>query len=498
MSRLHSIAAAASLSALAACTTVGPNYRLPPKAKVSAPEAQGRFVESSAAVSPAPVPDDWWRLYDDPVLNRLIRQALAANTDLRVAAANLEKTRAAVVEAKAERDVTLSTTANAGPAQLSQEQFLSPVPIPVSALASLAVSVSYDLDVVGRLRRTIEAAKADRDATAAALDLARVTVAADTAAAYVDACSAGDELETAERTVELQRRFLEVTQKLIAAGKSSTIDATRARALLNQSLAAVPPLEARRRAALYRLATLTGNPPADFPREVATCTRVPRVSGAIPVGDGAALLRRRPDVREAERTLAASVARIGVATADLYPDVTLGAGAGSTGLLTDIGKASTFFWNVGPAINWTYPNRGARARVRAAGANADAALARFDGVVLTALRETETALAVYSRDLERNAELRAARDEAVTAVDEAQALRRAGRSPYLTGLDAERTLATAQAALSASEGQIGADQVKLFLALGGGWRGAPTVERSPAAPTPGADRPPHAATATKP
>jgi outer membrane protein TolC len=176
-----------------------------------------------------------------------------------------------------------------------------------------------------------------------------------------------------------------------------------------------------------------------------------------------------------------------VATADLYPDVTLGAGAGSTGLLSHLGQASTLFWNFGPTINWTYPNRGARARVRAAGAEADAALARFDGVVLAALRETETALAVYARDLDRNARLRAARDEAKTAVDEAQALRRAGRSPYLTGLDAVRTLASAQAALSASDGEVGADQVKLFRALGGGWRGAPAVETTSA--TPGEKRP---------
>jgi outer membrane protein TolC len=336
--------------------------------------------------------------------------------------------------------------------------------------------------VVGRLRRVVEAANANAQASAAALDLARVAVAADTASAYVDACAAGHELDTVRRIADLQQRYLDITNRLIAAGKFSELDATRARVLRDQSLAEAPPLEARRRSALYRLAALTGETPNGFPQAVESCDQVPRLSQPLPVGDGAALLKRRPDVREAERFLAAAVARIGVATADLYPDVTLGAGVGSSGLLADLGKTKANSWDLGPGISWTFPNRGMRARIDAAGAGAEGALAGFDGVVLKALRETETALTVYVHDLDRNAELRAAHAEAVRAAGEADALQRAGRSPYLTGLDAQRTLAAAERALAVSDDQIAADQVKLFLALGGGWRNAPPVQRTPAAP----------------
>ncbi|WP_035037250.1 TolC family protein, partial [Caulobacter sp. AP07] len=218
-----------------------------------------------------------------------------------------------------------------------------------------------------------------------------------------------------------------------------------------------------------------GRTPAEFPRAVEACMAPPRLSQPLPVGDGAALLKRRPDVRAAERGLAGATARIGVATAALYPSVSFGLGAGSTGLLADIGQPAANRWSLSSLISWTLPGAGEHARIRGAEAGADAALARFDGVVLNALRETETSLAVYARELDRNAALRSARDEAATAEGQAQTLYRAGKSPYLTGLDAQRTLATAEAALAASDGALAADQVNLFLALGGGWENAPAV-----------------------
>jgi len=174
-------------------------------------------------------------------------------------------------------------------------------------------------------------------------------------------------------------------------------------------------------------------------------------------------------VRQAERTLAGATARIGVATAALYPNISLGVGAGSTGLLADLGTAPTNRWGLTSLISWTLPGEGERARIRQAEAGADGALARFDGVVLTALRETETSLDAYAHDLQRQAALKAARDQAQLAERQAQSLYRAGKSPYLVGLDAQRTLATAESALAASDSQVAADQVNLFLALGGGW-----------------------------
>jgi outer membrane protein TolC len=248
------------------------------------------------------------------------------------------------------------------------------------------------------------------------------------------------------------------------------LDATRSRAQLEQLSAAVPPLQARRQAALYKLATLTGALPQDFPREVADCDTPPRVAGVLPTGDGAALLKRRPDIRQAERTLAAATANIGVATAELYPHVSLGLTGGSASLGNDVGGGDSYSWSAGPLISWTLPNTGAaQARIAQANATTRAALARFDGTVLTALRETETALDAYARELDRNAALQQARDQSAIAANQAQKLYQNGRTGALDALQAQRVLATNEAALAASDAALSGDQVALFLALGGGW-----------------------------
>jgi len=215
---------------------------------------------------------------------------------------------------------------------------------------------------------------------------------------------------------------------------------------------------------------LTGEVPGKFPQAVAQCAKVPQLAAAIPVGDGAALLRRRPDIRQAERTLASATARIGVATAELYPQISLGLTAGSTGGLSGFGEGNTFRYSLGPLISWTIPSTGtARVHIEQAEASTVAALARFDGVVLNALREAETALTAYARELDRNAALKAARDQSALASQQAAKLYRFGRTDFLTTLDAERTLASAQAAVAASDAKLASDQVGLFLALGGGW-----------------------------
>jgi outer membrane protein TolC len=198
------------------------------------------------------------------------------------------------------------------------------------------------------------------------------------------------------------------------------------------------------------------------------------VAGTTPVGAGAALLRRRPDIRQAERQLAEATAGIGVATADLYPRVSLGLSLGSASLGNDFLGKDSFSYNVGPLISWTIPVTGVvRAHIAQADAGATGALAKFDGTVLTALRETQTALEIYARELDRHAALQAARDDSATVADQARRLYRSGRTGYLDALDAERGLATSEATLAASDAELSDDQVSLFLALGGGWEPAP-------------------------
>jgi outer membrane protein TolC len=194
---------------------------------------------------------------------------------------------------------------------------------------------------------------------------------------------------------------------------------------------------------------------------------------AIPVGDGLALLRRRPDIRKAEFDLHAATARIGVVAGDLYPKVTLGASIGSAGLDKNFGAADTFKFSLGPLISWEFPDRTrVQARLRAAEAEQQAASARFDASVLTALKEAETALDTYSRDLERRALLAKSRDAAKQAADQTQQLYTLGRSGFLPVLDATRTLIGAEQALASADSKLAADQVNVFLALGGGWQQA--------------------------
>ena len=200
------------------------------------------------------------------------------------------------------------------------------------------------------------------------------------------------------------------------------------------------------------------------------CAHAPGLAQPLPVGDGRALLQRRPDVRQAERKLASATARIGVATAELYPDIRLGASLGAAGLLEDFGTPMTQQWSIGPLISWTLPSSGTHARIHAAEAGADAALAEFDHTVLQALRETQTALDRYAQDLRRLQSLRTAQEQAALAAEQNRRLYQGGRTPYLSSLDADRSLASSDATLAAAEAQVSRDQIHLFLVLGGGWQ----------------------------
>lgn len=482
---------AIALAALSACSTPpkGPDYHLPRDAVAARPAAGAAFAEQRAAddaaqaknaagpagaTAPfvdAPLPSHWWRLFNDERLDALVAQALTHNTDLRQAVANLERVQA--LQAEVGGGERPSVTVSGGPAfgHPSGLSVLRPGSVPADSFRySAGVGVSYQLDLFGQIRRAMEAAQAGSDAARAAVDLVKVNVAAGTARAYAEACASGHRLEAAKRSVELQRQALGMTETLQRAGRVGEIDAARARSQLQQLQSGLPPLLAQRQAALYRLATLTGALPADFPQVLADCHRAPQVAGALPVGDGAALLRRRPDIRQAERELHAATARIGVAIADRYPKITLGLTAGSAGTLSGFGRSDTLSYSLGPLISWTLPNTGvADARIAQAQASTRQAAARFDGVVLAALRETETALNQYARELDRRAALQGSRDDAAIVAGHARRLYQGGKVGYLEALDAERALAASDAALAASEAALVDEQVQVFLALGGGW-----------------------------
>jgi outer membrane protein TolC len=255
-------------------------------------------------------------------------------------------------------------------------------------------------------------------------------------------------------------------------GRTTALETGQAGALLEQVRATVPTLEAQRQSALFRLSVMTGRPPADFPREVAACQRPPAVARPIPVGDGATLLARRPDVRQAERELAAATARVGVATASLYPSITLGGSVGSSATsLSGLASSDSFRFSVGPLVSFSLTNLFVgRARIAQAQAGAAGALAKFEGSWLKALEETESALTRYARELDRREALRRARAQSAEAARIARLRYQAGRDSFQIVLDAERSLAGIEAELARSETQLSDYSVSLFLALGGGWQ----------------------------
>jgi len=470
-SPLRFLTATAGASLLLASCAVGPKA---PDATLP-PSASGAFIGADApAVTPATARDDWWRLYDDPTLDALVRQALVENNELEAAAANLRRVRAALGEARVGRFPATTTTAavNTGrPSAATVPGLPAGTEAPETDTYDVGLDVAYEIDLFGRVESTIRAARADADAAEAALDIVRVTVAAETARAYADACSANAQIAVAERTIELQSDSVDLTQRLLDAGSGNGLDTARARSALESSRASLPPLRAQRDGALFRLATLTGRTPAEASEAARACPRPPQLAQAIPVGDGAALLARRPDVRQAERNLAGAAARVNVATADLYPRISLGGSLGATALEADgLGDSENFRFSVGPLISWSVPNVFAgRARIEQASAGSEAALATFDQTVLLALQETETALANYANELDRRSALQSARDQAATAARLSRLRFEAGADSFLTVLDAERTLAAADAQLASSDALVTTYQIALFKALAGGW-----------------------------
>lgn len=465
----------AAVVSLAACQTVGPDYQLPGNAALKRPDLQGPLGEGNANVVSAPVPANWWQLYHDPRLDQLVHEALASNTDLRVAAANIARASFQTEQAQAEGGFGASVSAEAQRLQESGQAFLLSEKVPVGNIGAVQIKTSYQFDLWGTLKRGVEAANANADAAQAAADTARITVVADVVRAYAQVCAANEERNIALRSLELQQQGVNLAQRLRDAGRGDETQVTRTQTQFKSLRSELPQFQAARAAGLYRLSMLLARPVEHLPAGVGDCAELPHVAQVLPVGDGASLLKRRPDVRRAERQLAAATARIGVATGQLYPDISIGATVGTVGLLEDLGTPVSNRWGFGPLVSWTLPTNGARARISEAEAATQGALASFDGTVLNAVREVQTTLARYAAALERRDALADAERSAQEAADQSHRFYLAGRQSFLEDLQATRTYTNARAQLAEANTQVAMQQIDLFLALGGGW------ERTPAA-----------------
>lgn len=464
MRDLRALTLAAAASLLTACA-VGPDYRPPETPVAVAFGAQAGY----AAAEPVA---EFWRGFDDPQLGRLVEGALAANTDLRAAVARVEQARA--IARLSRHDLLPSVTAGAGYTETRASAVQAPgVPREQrdGEFHEAGLDAFWELDLFGRVRRGVEASRADAQALAADLRALQVSVAAEVARAYFELRGLQEQLRVARVNADNQAASLDLVQARLDAGRGTDFDVARARGQLEFTRSRIPALEAALQATAHRLAVLNGREPAGLLAELAGARPLPALPESVAVGTPAELLRRRPDILGAERRLAAATARIGVATADLFPRVTfngtLGVAAADLGdLFTRDSQAYAF----GPAIGWAFLDLGrVRARIAASDAGAGAQLALYEGTVLRALEESENALIGYAHARQEAGHLA----ESAAANTRAAALARlrfeGGAADFLHVLDAERSRLDAEDRLAQSQTRTATALVAVYKAVSGGW-----------------------------
>jgi NodT family efflux transporter outer membrane factor (OMF) lipoprotein len=462
--------ALATLSlALAACT-VGPDYVRPTHVE---PE---RFAQAApvanATSAPAVADDEFWRSFNDPLLTRLVEDALAANHDLRIALAHYDHANALLRGARFDALPIITAQANAGDARASADQLPGVSRDDRDGRSYDAAAVgSWELDLFGRVRRGIEASRADTAASAADLSALQVAIVGEVADSYLTLRGLQERLRVARENADNQRETLRLVDARLDAGRGTEFDTSRARAQLEATLANAPALEADVAVTMHRIAVLTGRAPEALIAELGIPAPLPALPGKLDAGTPGELLRRRPDVAAAEERLHAATARIGVATADLFPRFTLGGLIGSQAIDSSaLFERASETHLVALGIDWSFLDVGrVRARIAAAGADAQGELARCQQSVLLALEDTENALVRSGRArIEDEHRERAAIDSA-NAARLARVRYEAGAADLFEVLDAERTQLQAQDAFAAARTRNATSVVALYRAMAGGW-----------------------------
>jgi len=454
------------LALLAGCAA-GPDFE---PAEQTLP---AHFARAAPAPSVPPIDADaqFWRGFGDPRLAALVGQALAANQDLRATVARFDAANALLADARLDRYPTVTASAQEGHQLLSKDQaFGAPRSERSTPTSSLQANASWELDLFGRVRRGIEAQQADTAASAADINAMRVTVAAEVASTYVNLRGAQERLRIAQANADNQQQTLALIQARIDAGRGSDLDLARARAQWQTTVSRVAVYQASIGVAQHRLAVLTARPAADLIRELDIPAALPRLDARVAPGTPADMLRRRPDVAAAEARLHAATARIGVATADLFPRLTLGGLIGSASYSYGVFRSGSDTNLIALGIDWSFLDIG-RVRARIAASEADAAglLARYQQTVQLALEDTENALLRSARIGEEAGHLQRAAADSATAVRLADARFKAGAIDYYQVLDAQREQLQAQDAAADADMRGAAAVVAFYKAMAGGW-----------------------------
>ncbi|MDR3044556.1 MAG: efflux transporter outer membrane subunit [Desulfovibrio sp.] len=439
----------------------------------AAPDGSGA---TRATVSASTPDGQWWERMGDPLLSELVATAVGHNNDALIAAANLREARAVVGVA---RGALLPEAAAGGSYERSRVssntltgQSLEMANMPVeNDLYQAGFDARWEIDIFGGARRGVEAARARQQAAEAGLSDVLLSVAAETARAYVELRGAQARLDVAERNADAQRRTLELVRLRRDVGVASDMNVLQAEAQLRRTEALVPPLRASTDASIHRLGVLCGQPPAALRDRLAPRTPLPSVPDLVPVGLPSDLLLRRPDIRRVEHELHAATADIGQREADLFPKFSL---TGSYGLnsihFSDLFRDDSRAWTIMPGVRWAIFEGGrTRAAVAALEARREATLERWRKTVLVAFEEVETSLARYAESFVERERLSRSLEAQAEATRLAKVRYAEGVDDLLTVLDAERRQLEVEEALARSRSGVLLQLVSLYKSLGGGW-----------------------------
>lgn len=448
--------------ALSACA-VGPDYKTPQTdaARLAAAETSQYDRSRFETV--------WWQQFDDPTLNQLVQQSLQDNRELRVAFSRLRAARAIRDDVANDRLPTITSRASS---EIGKGQQPGETEERVNAERyDLGLDMAWELDLFGRIQRQLEASDAQIEVAEADYYQLQVSLIAELVDAYGNLRGAQLRERIARENLENQQESRGITEQLRDAGVGSELDVLRSDARLAATEASLPQLQAEQVRAKNRIATLLGQRPEQLTVDL-SARPLPAIAKALPIGDPAELLRRRPDVHAAERQLAAATANIGVATADLFPRVSLSGFLGFTaGRGSQLGSSAARAWGVAPSITWAAFDLGSvRARLRGAEAEADGALAQYEQQVLLALEESENAFSDYAKRQQRLLALVRQSEASRAAAEQAAVRYREGTVDFLVLLDAERERLAAEDSQALAEIDLYRGIVAIYKALGGGWQ----------------------------
>jgi NodT family efflux transporter outer membrane factor (OMF) lipoprotein len=467
--------ASVGFALLAASCSVGPNYRQPNiPVRTAWNEAQQNGVSARAAELTR-----WWTEFNDPLLNSLIDRGVRSNLDLRLAEARIREARALRTGAAADQwpgvDASGSysrsrgsenafdvSSAGAGPSSFGESR----------DLFRSGFDASWEIDVFGGVRRRVEAADATVEASMEDRRNTFVTLLGDIARNYIDLRGFQQRILVARANLKAQQEILDLTRVRFQAGLSSDLEVAQAEAQLNTTAAEIPSLESSLKQAAHRLDVLLGSQPGALWDDLAKESPVPALPSEVLVGLPSELLRRRPDIRRAERQLAAATAQTGAAMADLFPKFSLTGAAGLQSIsASDWFTGPSRFWSIGPTIRWPIFDAGRiRANIAVRNAQQEQALAQYEKTILVAFEDVENSLINYSREQERYRTLRDAVAANRRAVEMANELYIRGLADFLNVLDNQRSLFATESALAQSETTMATNLVALYKALGGGWQ----------------------------